>query len=132
MTYSLDQFDFLALHGNPDPLKEEVLVLSRPGVDGVAVWKIGKRGQKFTLRSVCDARDIAHARDLFCQYKALIGADPVSLTWADLPLANESAKVVVLDVRAATLKTILGGVGGLNPPSTGWVECDWDLVAVEV
>ena len=131
MTNSIGDFQFLALHGDPEPLKEQTTLLSRPGVDGVAVWKTGVRGVRFTLRSVVDAESFAAARQLFADYRDSIGQDPVDLVWSDLSLAGEGFQVIVLDVRPAGIRAILGGVGGLNPPSTGWVEADWDLVAVE-
>ena len=130
MTNSIGEFQFLALHGDPEPLKEQTVVLARPGVTGVAVWKTGVRGVRFTLRSVVDAESFEAARQLFADYKGSIGQDPVSLIWSDLALDGEGFQVIVLDVRPASIRGILGGVGGLNPPSLGWCECDWDLVAV--
>ena len=130
MTYSIGEFDFLALHGNPEPLKEQCVLAGRPGVEGVAVWKTSPRGVRFTLRSAVDAESLTAARWLFGQYKTLIGGDPVELVWAGLAMTGESFQVVVLDCRPAEIKSIIGGVGGLYPPSIAWCECDWDLVAV--
>jgi hypothetical protein len=133
MTNSIGEFTFLTLNGNPEPPKEECLVLSRPGVDGVAVWKTGQRGGKFTLRSAVDAADLTAARAQYAQYVASIGGDPVAVVWCDLALQTiegEAFDVIVLDVRPVSIRKILGGVGGLHTPSLGWCECDWDLVAV--
>jgi len=132
MTNSIGQFEFLALHGNPEPLKEQTVLESRPGVEGVAVWKTSPRGVRFTLRSAVDAESLLAARWLYSQYKELIGADPVELVWSDLAMAGEQFEVIVLDCRPVQIKAIIGGVGGLYPPSTGWCECDWDLVAVKI
>ncbi|HEY4760950.1 MAG TPA: hypothetical protein VIH42_10260 [Thermoguttaceae bacterium] len=128
MLYKIGNFRFLALQGNPDVFKEQLEVIMRPGVDGLAIWQTGSRGRPFTLRSVVDAVDIFHARNLFYEYAQLIGADPVIMIWSDMSTLNDDCKVAVLDVRAAVIRSILGGVGGLNPPSHGWCECDWDLV----
>jgi hypothetical protein len=133
MTNSIGTFTFLKLDGNPEPLKEECIVLSRPGVEGVAVWKTGRRGVKLTLRSSVDAADLDAARALVPAYQALIGADAVELVWCDIELADvESFQVIVLDVRPVEVKAIIGGVGGLNSPSGGWCVCDWDVVAVPI
>lgn len=134
MTSSIGQFEFLTLHGNPEPLKEQTVLASRPGVAGVAVWTVSPRGVRFTLHSIVDAANLLAARQLFVQYKTLIGADPVELTWYDQAMADEPEqfKVIVLDVRPTQIKAIIGGVGGLNSPSAGWCECDWDLVAVSI
>jgi hypothetical protein len=131
MTHSIGAFTFVTLAGDPSPLKQQTLVLARPGVDGVAVWLLGTRGEKFTLRSAVDAGSFSDARGLFTQYKALIGGDPVKLVWNGLKMEDETFAVIVLDVRPVSIRRILGGVGGLNAPSQGWCECDWDLVAVE-
>jgi hypothetical protein len=130
MSASIGQFEFLSLAGQVEPPKEECLLLSRPGVEGVAVWRVGKRGIKFTLRSTVDAESHAHARQLFAAYAATIGGEPVELVWDGLEMTDEGFKVIVLDVRPVEIKAIIGGVGGLNYPSEGWCVCDWDLVAV--
>lgn len=130
MTCSIGTFTFLALDGHPVPPRDECVVLTRPGVEGAAVWRSGARGTRFTLRSFVDAKDLEAARGLYAGYLAAIGGDPLELTWYDLKSTDEGYKVVVLDCRPAEIKAIIGGVGGLNPPSEGWCECDWDLIAV--
>jgi len=130
MRYKIGNFEFLDLQGNPDSLKEQIEVTIRPGVDGIAVWKTGVRGKPFTLRSVVDALDVFHARQLFKAYADLVGADPVQLIWADMAAADDNVLIVVLDVRPISIRQIAGGVGGLNPPSCGWCECDWDLILI--
>jgi len=132
MANSIGSFEFLTLSGNHEPLKQECVVMSRPGVNGVAVWLTGGRGAKLTLRSAVDAADLEAARDLYVAYTGLIGADPVALVWCNLYAADENFNVIVLDVRPVSIKAIMGGVGGLNPPSLGWCECDWDVIAVPV
>ena len=131
MEYSIGKFEFLALYGRPDVLRQQIEIAVRPGVDGVAIWKTGRRGKPFTLRSAVDANSIGHAQQLFYQYAQLIGADPVPLVFADMASVNDDVLVAVLDVRPITIRAIAGGVGGLNGPSYGWCECDWDLVPVQ-
>jgi len=130
----IGDFQFLALHGAPVGLSEQLLVLSRPSVDGVAIWKLGRRGRPFSLRSVVDATSFEAARAMHDRYLGLKGADPVDLVWSDIELTTEKIMVAVLDVRPVPGRTrsMLTLVGGLNPPSLGWVECDWDLIAVGI
>lgn len=126
----IDTFEFLSLVGNPEPLKRQVELLARAGVDGVTAVRTGARGVRFTLQSRVDAADRAAARSLFLSYRNLIGQDPVELVWYDLPAIAEEFRVLVLDVRPVAAKSLLSASGGLNPPGLGFVVCDWDLVAV--
>lgn len=116
---------FISLGQCPDTTGEQPLVLSRPGVDGVAIWKTGERGRRFELRSAVDAASMAMARNLFDAYKRSVGGDPVPLVWAGLMVPY---LVVVLDVQPIRITANLLGVGGLSPPSYGWCECNWTLI----
>jgi hypothetical protein len=124
-------FTFISLMGQPLNLAEEVEVITRKGVDGIAASRTGTRGKQFTLRSSVDAPNKQQAREYVEQYRALIGADPVGLVWSDLDMAIEEFYVLVLDVRPVEVTRLLSATTGLNPPSLGWVECDWDLIAID-
>ena len=126
----LGSIPVLAFRGNPERLKEMAQCLSRPGVEGVAVWRTAKRGLPFQLRSESDARSLSHATALYRWYCAQIAQDPQPLVWKALDLSRDRIGVVVLDVRMAVCTRQLLGVGGLFPPSQAWLECDWSMVAV--
>jgi len=128
----IGQFLFLVLLGQPEVHdKQTVSLVSRPGVDGVGLWLRGSRGRQFTMRSKVDAVNLAAARALYAQYHGLVGEDPVEMVWAGCSSTAEGYKVAVIDVRPVGVRGILGGVGGLHPPSRGWAEYEWDLVAID-
>ena len=133
-TNAIGSFLFIALDGNPLAIGEEVLLKSRPGVAGVAIWRTGERGRRFTLRSVVDGLSYTHAQNLYLLYRELIGQDPIDVVRADKALTSDQTKIAVLDVKPVDGRIMpqLGGVGGLNPPHKGWCECDWELIFVDL
>jgi len=128
----IGQFSFLTLEGDPLAIGEEVITKQRAGVNGTAIWLTGQRGRPFKLRSTVDAFTLGYARHLYGLYRLLIGQF-VDVIWNGSPITNETVRVAVLDVRPVHQRTfaMIGGVGGLCPPSRGWVECDWHLVVIE-
>lgn len=129
LEYRIGEFLFLSLDGVPPCRKDELAVIVRPGVDGLAFLKTGKRGQQFTLRSRADYASREDAMVKRVEYAALVGAGKQALVWGDYPLDSENgAQVMVLDVRPIMAGELLVSSGGLNPPSLGYLECDWDLV----
>jgi hypothetical protein len=132
MSASIGDHQFLKLSGNPEAIKERLVLLARPGVSGVAIWKTGQRGEPFTLRSIVDLQDGPSAWSTYLGYCQLIGQEPVDLTWAGMTLTTEKTKVAVLAVRQVRLIGMLGAIGGINPPSNALLECEWHLVPVEL
>ena len=130
---SIGQFEFISLAGNPVPPSEQMDgPIWRKGVDGNAVWKTGKRGDKFTLRSKVDMVDLDEARKKFHEYTALQDDDPVVLVKNDYDYnAHEDWKVKVLEVRETVCEARGTSTGGLNPPSGAFLAAEWDLVAIE-
>jgi hypothetical protein len=122
-------FDFRALYGSPEAVKQQIDVLSRPGVAGVALWKQAARGVKFTLKSVAGFATRAEGRSFYVRYCELIGADPQNLTWADLDLlGGESIRVAVVDVRFDRCVAVLNDTAAAG----ALLECEWDLIAIAI
>lgn len=130
-------FSFISLEGSIEAVREQVELVRRPGVNGVGIWKTGRRGRPFTLRSFVDAPTKLIARELYADenqgYVSLIGKDPVLLAWSDLNISGqESVLVAVLDVRQVDCFSIASGRGGLNANPGGFLIADWDLVLISV
>lgn len=133
MVYSIGQFAFISLTGEVEPLKEEIEIVRRPGVDGVGLWKTGSRGRPHTLVSGVDVADVWTARYLYSLYRTLIGANPVPMVWQGWSSQQDSFNVVVLDVRIQRdgIFALLNSTPGLNAnPAYAWLNCEWDLVAI--
>jgi hypothetical protein len=132
MLSSIGPHQFLILAGQIVPPHEQVDdPVQRRGVDGTGLWRTGRRGDKFSLRSKVDQPSLDAARLTFRQYQDLIGQDPQQLVQDDFDFSQQGFQVFVLKVHLAALKTIRTAVGGLNPPSLAWLEGDWELIAVE-
>ena len=131
-TNSIGDFQFIALDGQPELIRQEIELVFRRGVNGAAFWRTGERGRPFRLRSRVDAQSKADAQALYATYKQLVGADPVTLVWSGLDYElRDGVQVVVVDVTQADCRSLAATGGtGLNPPSLGWLECDWELMAV--
>lgn len=128
----IGSFFFVALRGYPDVPKPQLEVETRPAVNGAQVTFLGYHPQRFTLRSQVDAPTFFAARQLFIAYQSLIGAAPVLCIWSGYDLSAEGLLHLVLDVRCVQCKTIPLAIGGINPPSQGYLECDWDLLPLTV
>lgn len=131
LTNQIGTHEFIALVGNPDLLREQLEPVIRRGVDGVAVWKIGRRGTPLRLRSQVDCDDLEAGLDTFEEYSAYVGDDAQVLKWNSLDLESYDVQVVVLDVRIVRLAKLALGVGGLSTNQGAWLECDWDLLPIQ-
>ncbi len=129
---SIGSFAFIALYGQPAPPVEQFdRPMVRAGVDGVGLWKTGRRGRVFAMRSVVDTASLTAAGALWQGYRNSIGADPVALIHNGRDYGGEGWLVAVMDVRQLKAQQVVTPVGGLNPPSLGKLTCEWDLIAIE-
>lgn len=123
-------FQFLGIRGPLAPLKEILSLDERPGVNGTEITREGEKGRPFTVRTWVDQASYQDARNTFLLYLFQIGRDPVQMIRGGENSFAEGYRVIVLDVREVFIGTIVPGPGGLNAPSAGYLECDWDLLAV--
>lgn len=121
---------FIDLAGFPIAESPQLTPYVRAGVDGVTVVDEGSRGTEFVIRSRGDQADIASAWDAYRGYLDLKGGDPVNIVFQDVPLVDSGIQFVVLDVTPVKVHALGVAVGGVNPPSHAWLECDWKLIAV--
>ena len=133
MTNSIGSFAFLSLRGAVDPPVERIdpQIVVRPGITGVGLWKTGRRGRPFGLRSAVDQSDLEAAHAELGKYRALIGEDPVALVQDDHDYAGDGFKVAVLAVARISIQKVLTPCGGLNLPSLAKLVCQWQLIAIE-
>ena len=135
MANRIADFEFVTLHGSPEPLREQVDVGSRPGVEGNDIWRTAQRGIPFQLRSMVDCESFTDADSLYSQYLALIGEDPVLLEWSGVEQDDRGYDVVVVAVqrvRAGELLIDVGGTLDSDPGGgKGFLECDWTLIAIK-
>lgn len=130
---SIGDHEFIALLGQVvPPLEWPAEPRVRLGVDGTTFMRIGRRGRQFTLKSQVDCEDLADGRLIYSNYSQEILADPLVLVQDDYDFDfSEDFKIVVMAVRLVTLHKMIVASGGLADPSEAFLECEWDLVAVE-
>lgn len=132
-------FYFIAIHGTGDPgtppqlCATQVEILQRPGHPGTAIIDLGKKGQPFQMRSIVDTATPADATLMAAAYKNAQGKGPFALIWAGVNfLAEFNTVYCPVEVNVTKCRRLLGGDGGLYPPSRGLVECIWTLVPIEL
>lgn len=130
LKYSIGVNIFLGITGERAPLREILTLDERPGIDGTEITQEGKKGRPFTIRSWVDQVSYDAARFTYEDYLLEIDSDPQELVVADISSFREGFKVQVLDVRVVFCGQITPGTNGLNAPSLGFLECEWDLIAV--
>lgn len=130
MENSIGGFQFIQLAGTLRLPTSAIAVFTRPGVDGVTLVDDGKRGTPFVLRSMVDAASYSAALDEYALYRDSVGLPEVDIVWQDVNLSTY-ATFHVLDVNLVECRAIVGGTGGLYPPSTGWLVAEWTLIASE-
>jgi len=122
-------FLFITLKGTVEPGTGENLdVITRPNVNGVAYRKIGKRSNPFVMSGIVDSLTEASAKDLVYDYKELQGTlvtikDERGRTWTN---------VAVLGVRTVSIipiKTSVGHLSVTNP--TQLLTTQWTLQHTE-
>lgn len=126
--FKIGPHTFLSIDGVPPVRQEQGQLVVRPGVPGVAFVLTGKRGVPFTVRTRVDYASKAVALAKRAEYAELAFAGKQQLIWSDHPLLTEDgAQVMVLEVRTIACGELLVSSGGLNSPSLGYLECEWDL-----
>lgn len=130
---SIGPFTFISLRGTARPPQQQLIVLSRPGVPGNAVWRTGRRGIPFQLIGIVDSANITTAHALFYKYSLFVGGNPLTLVkdsvWMDL---MEGYRVLVEDVEALRIHATLASSGGLTLNSRAKVVSRWQLRAIAI
>ena len=105
-------------------------MFQRPGVDGTALRRLGRKGKPFPVRAVVDVPNLTAGRVAINAYQLLVGADPVGITWEGQGSFAEAYAVAALDLRPVDLHSVAAAVGGINPPSLALLTVDWLLLAI--
>lgn len=134
MGYSyVGQYGFITLHRVDDPRggpllpREQCEVINRPGVDGTAVLRTGKRSDPFSMRAFVDVASLAVVPLATQSYQALIGT-VVNVIWQDVDYqATYGVKFAVLDCVVSRSARLLARAGGAVSGSTAYLEVVWTL-----
>ena len=137
MADKIDKYEFVSLGRVEDPrmgpliIREQCRPISRPGVNGVAVMRIGQRSEPFQMRSCVDVLNMSYLPIAVSAYQSMIGEKAYELTWQGIEYASQfNTKYVVLDCVVLRSCRISGSSGGLVANSTAWLEMLWTLQPV--
>lgn len=104
---SIGAIEFAFVSRTTEPPAEQVEEITRPHVDGMALRKIGVKGQPFRLVAMAGATDKDAAKTQVNSYKGLAGTvvdvvDDHDITWE---------KVAIMVVRIPRIKGVTSVVG---------------------
>ena len=117
----------LRMIGQIEPGSGEMLQnITRPGVDGTAYRKVGKRGAPFQITTVVDLGSDAAVKAAVSTYKGLQGTLVTLVTENSGTYTN----VAVLAVREVGTRMVLTPVGGVSGGSH-LLTCQWVLQMTE-
>lgn len=126
-------YGFLSLHRVDDPRggpllpREQCETINRPGVDGTAVLKLGKRSEPFQMRGFVDVLNLSLVPVATQSYQNLIGT-VVNVIWQDTDFqAVYGVKFAVLDCVVTKSARVSVRAGGAVAGSTAYVEVIWTL-----
>ncbi len=122
IVHKIGTFDFIQMSPAPPNQRQRVLVETRNGVDGSAVWLLGKRGEIWSPRTVRDTATHSAAITLKQSYEDACGSK-VSVTYADTVFAD----VVIKDVQVFIRDQVFG-VGGFESTPQAIVIAQWQLI----
>lgn len=116
----------ITMRGGPTPEAERIVDITRPGVDGAAYKKIGKRADRFEMMTMSGSNSAANAWGLVETYRNLVGTlvtlvDDHDVTW------NNVAVHRIANPRVRKVATPAGGTTGM----THAVFVRWEMQLTE-
>ena len=134
---SLGDYEFVVFHrsdapaGGPLVIREQLMPITRLGVDGVALLRTGQRSDPFQMRSGVDCLNTIRLAQQMALYLAMIGEKGYELVWQNVNYSSAyNTDYVVMDVTQSASRYMPVQSGGLNSGSTCWLECIWTLQPV--
>lgn len=122
----LGAYSFFAIHGAPTNLAGmKAASITRPGVDGEALWLLGKRGDNYALTSISLCTSLAAVGAAITAYKAM---EQSVVTYVD-DLGNTYYNQLVANVRPVEQRQVLGAT---TAGVTHVLTCEWTLRSIWV
>ena len=126
----LGSVEFLSLKGNPADLGEELEQITRPGIDGVVLRKLGKKPVPQLLRGIVDSSSPANATTAEA---SVLGLPGTLVTWTN-EIDEDKDNVVVIRIVPRGQPTLhLNAVGSTSGGTNVYLqEFDIAVMATEV
>lgn len=125
---SIGSNNFVTLHGQIEPLGLQVESITRPGVDGHAFRRIGKRAEPSVLTGLLDVVDAAAVTAALAAYRATQGTIVTVVDGRGVTTNN----VVVVMVKVIETRPVGVTSGGLNATPAFIIRSEWTLQPTEI
>lgn len=127
----IHNFEMLRLSGKPLRPGEQWISVVRAGTNGTGLWGTGHRAEPFNLVSVAITSNITTACQLYFQYNALRGLNPVEIEFAGYQEPNVLYKVLDVQPLQGEVRQQLRGVkAGSAANWQGWIVCSWLVLPI--
>lgn len=123
LQHSIGFFSFLNMTPVPPRRRKRLMVETRAGADGYAIWLDGTRGEVYRPETVVDVGSHAFAQIVKRNYEDMVGSNPVTLVHAGVVYPN----CVIKDVQAQIFDQFMG-VGGFSLVPRALVRANWELL----
>lgn len=123
MARTIGSFSFITFLRGNQSAGEQLAEITRPGVDGVAFAKTGRRSLSYLVQTQRDVLDGAAAQQLMTDYKAIQGT---LVTVVDAH-GRSVDNVAVVEVREASVRPVKTLVGGAAEANEIMVSAEWTL-----
>lgn len=120
---SIGAKSFTFLDGQVNPLGERLQEITRPGVDGYAYRKIGKKAEPYTMSSVTEVTSLSAEETTVDGYKDIVG----TLVTVEDERGNSHENQTVLAVQHVGTQPITSPSGGSYTNSVALIYCQWTL-----
>lgn len=127
--YYIGPYPFINISTFPLGETTQMDIEARPGVEGVHLFNLGKRGKPFQVETVVDVTNVLAAGVLMTYYEQMIGGVyPVMFaTWA---MPKMYCVLDVVPIPEGTRQILLGVGGTGGGVSYGILHAVWTLIAV--
>ncbi|TXH41654.1 MAG: hypothetical protein E6Q97_37090 [Desulfurellales bacterium] len=130
-SHQLGPFQFLSMRPCPPTRRRRLVVETRPGSNGFAVWIDGTRGELWRPETVVDVPSQWEGQILKAQYEAACGSDPVVLQYAvdfENPFETQTWPDVIIKDVEVEIRDQLIGIGGFNHEVGALVYARWEIL----
>jgi len=126
-TPKIGDTEFMFLFGSVDEHEMALELIPRPGIDGEAAAELGKRASQSLLTTWSDHTSAANADTAYDAYKALIGGEPVTITYSS---GQTVANVLLLGCeRQGQPKQMAATTGSALRNAGTWIlRCRWTVL----
>lgn len=124
LTNSIGAYQFASIRGAIFKPQEQLEILTRPGVNGNGLRRLGRRGKPFELVTVAFYADLTAAKTALEDYQTLPGSVALTLTRSGVDHGDYN----VLEVQEVDTFAVTTPCGNADPTATACMILKWTLL----